>query len=112
MALPVIKLRDDGRTAKFIRKPTAGDASRAYRMAGAKGNEIDRNAALLSLIVTVDGAAVPMEELLKLTLDDFGQINEILQLGRWNAPPEKEAGEPVDAGEADGGNFTDQPATP
>jgi len=104
--LPEIKL-SDGRTAKFVRKPKAADASKAVRIAGARGNEIDRNAALLAQIVEIDGQKQVMEDMLNLNLDDFGELNEVLQFGRWEAAPKKAEGE----GTEDGGeeeNFTQE----
>jgi len=85
MALPEIRLLD-GRVARFVRRPTVGDASRAIRIAGAKGNEIDRNAALLSQIVEIDGQRQVMEDVFKLDLDDFTEMNGIMQEGRWDVP--------------------------
>ena len=68
----------DGRVATFTRKPKAGDASKAFRIAGAKGNDIDRSAALIAQIVTIDGQAVVQEDLLNLDLDDFNAIAEAM----------------------------------
>jgi hypothetical protein len=76
-ALPALTL-SDGRTIQFIRKARAGDASKAHRIAGPKGNDIDRSAALLAQIVQVDGAAVTMEDLLQLDLDDFNTVSEAM----------------------------------
>jgi len=76
-ALPSLTL-SDGRTAQFIRKARAGDASKAHRIAGPKGNDIDRSAALLAQIVQLDGAPVAMEDLLLLDLDDFNAVSEAM----------------------------------
>jgi hypothetical protein len=75
--LPSLAL-SDGRTAQFIRKARAGDASKAHRIAGPKGNDIDRSAALLAQIVQIDGAGVTMEDLLQLDLDDFNAVSEAM----------------------------------
>jgi hypothetical protein len=75
--LPSVTL-SDGRTIQFIRKARAGDASKAHRIAGPKGNDIDRSAALLAQIVQVNGAAVTMEDLLQLDLDDFNAVSEAM----------------------------------
>jgi len=75
--LPTLTL-SDGRTASFIRKPRAADASKAHRIAGSKGNDIDRSAALLAQIVQVGGAPVTMEDLLQLDLDDFNAVSEAM----------------------------------
>ena len=82
MNLPEIKL-SDGRIAKYIRKPKVGDASKAQRMAGNKGNDIDRNAALISQIVTFDGNRLVLEDVMGLELEDFAAILEVMQYGRW-----------------------------
>jgi len=71
-------LLSDGRTAQFIRKARAGDASKAHRIAGPKGNDIDRSAALLAQIVQIGGAPVTMEDLLQLDLDDFNTVSEAM----------------------------------
>lgn len=75
--LPTLTL-SDGRTATFVRKPKAGDASLAHRIAGTKGNDIDRSAALLAQIVQIDGQKLPMEGLLELDLDDFNELSEAM----------------------------------
>lgn len=75
--LPVLTL-SDGRSVHFTRKPRAADASKAHRIAGAKGNDIDRSAALLAQIVHVNGAGVTMEDLLQLDLDDFNAVSEAM----------------------------------
>lgn len=75
--LPTLTL-SDGQVATFIRKPTAGDASKAHRIAGPKGNDIDRSAALLAQVVQLDGQAKVMEDLLALDLDDFNDLSEAL----------------------------------
>lgn len=75
--LPALTL-SDGRTIQFIRKARAGDASKAHRIAGPKGNDIDRSAALLAQIVQVGGVSVTMEDLLQLDLDDFNAVSEAM----------------------------------
>ena len=75
--LPTLTL-SNGRAVQFIRKPRAADASKAHRIAGAKGNDIDRSAALLAQIVQVDGAGTTMEDLLQLDLDDFNLVSEAM----------------------------------
>jgi hypothetical protein len=87
-ALPNLLL-SDGRTAQFLRKARAGDASKAHRIAGPKGNDIDRSAALLAQIVQIGGAPVTMEDLLQLDLDDFNTVSE--------AMPGKPSGPTVEA---------------
>lgn len=74
-ALPLLTL-SDGRVIQFTRKPKASDASKAHRIAGAKGNDIDRSAALLAQIVTLEAQPVVMEQLLELDLDDFNAVSE------------------------------------
>lgn len=85
--LPSLTL-SDGRTAQFIRKPRAADASKAHRIAGAKGNDIDRSAALLAQIVQVNGAGVTMEDLLQLDLDDFNLVSEAMP-GKPSGPTQE-----------------------
>jgi len=70
MEFPEIKLTD-GRTAKFVRRPKAADASRAHRQAGQKGTDIDRSAAYVARLVEIDGKAVTMEDILDLPMDDY-----------------------------------------
>lgn len=75
--LPTLTL-SDGRVAAFTRKPKASDTSKAHRIAGAKGNNIDRNGALLAQIITIDGKPQTMESVLDLDLDDFNALVESL----------------------------------
>jgi hypothetical protein len=70
MELPEIAL-GDGRKAKFVRRPKAADASRAHRIAGPKGTDIDRSAAYLAAMVEIDGAPVNMEAVLGLYMEDY-----------------------------------------
>ena len=70
MELPEIKLTD-GRVAKFVRRPKAKDASKAHRIAGPKGTDVDRSAAYIAQIVEIDGSPVTMEDVLELYQDDY-----------------------------------------
>jgi hypothetical protein len=75
--LPEIKL-SDGRTAKFVRRPKAADASRAHRVAGAKGTDIDRSAAYIAQIIEIDGAPAVMEDVLNLLMDDYEALTQAI----------------------------------
>jgi len=89
MSLPEIKLID-GRTAKFIRRPTAGDVSRAHRNAGKNGSVVDINCALFAQIVEVDGQRNVMEDFLRwLDWDDYLELLDIINSGRWNGESNK-----------------------
>ena len=81
MSYPIITL-SDGRVAAFLRKPKVGDVSKAQRIAGPKGGDIDRSAALLSLIITLDGKPVTLEDILNLDVDDFAAISEAMPAGK------------------------------
>lgn len=84
MTLPTLTLTD-GRVAAFTRLPKAKDASKAHRVAGTKGNDIDRTAALLAEIVAIDGKPVHMDDLLDLELDDFNDLGALMP-GKSNTP--------------------------
>lgn len=84
MILPTLTLID-GRVAAFTRLPKAKDASKAHRVAGAKGNDIDRTAAILAEIVTIDGKPAHMDDLLELDLDDFNDLGALMP-GKLNTP--------------------------
>jgi len=87
MSLPTLTLTD-GRVAALIRWPKAADATKAHRIAGSKGNDIDRSAALLAQLVTIDGAPQTMEELLELELEDFNELGGMLP-GKSSTPETK-----------------------
>jgi len=88
MTLPEIKL-SDGRIARFIRKPKVGDISKALRMVGPKGNEIDKIVAVLSLIVEFDGSRLVMEDLQQLDLPDYLKLKKYAD-GDWQGNSDSE----------------------
>lgn len=81
----------DGRLVEYLRKPKAGDVSKAQRIAGPKANDVDKSAALLSLIVTIDGKAVSMDTMLDLDLDDFAAVSEAMPGGKSSPGPATES---------------------
>lgn len=59
-----------------LRPPNVGDMIQAERIAGNGASAMQQSAALLSLVGTFDGKKVVMEELLKMDLSDFLELQE------------------------------------
>jgi hypothetical protein len=69
--LPIVTL-SDGRRAAFYRKHTARDS--AYAQDQGKGNAVRLGAALLSRIVTIEGAPTKYDDILDMLQEDYNLL--------------------------------------